>query len=236
MGYIDEDKTMLNISDYNLVRVWFKIGHNTNKPSWKKPTKKCITWISRDEDRLNLCANSFRDKIGKKHSFRKCMSKLKTSIDATMKRRKMINLGGKGKLKLISAEWVDKELIDNIKLRSKLSREWRLARKRKEPVEVLRQYQRRYLEQKSVTALMTGDKKSAWESRKINETWKDSKKFWKMIKELLGKDKEFEEETYVYSLEGEKQEIMTCENTFAQKWTDNIYQKLKKQISPSGMV
>ena len=94
------------------------------------------------------------------------MSKLKTSIDATMKRRKMIKLGGKGKLKLISAEWVDKELIDNIKLRSKLSREWRLARKRKEPVEVLKQYERRYLHQKSITALMTGDKKSTWESRK----------------------------------------------------------------------
>merc|ERR1711874_627606 len=163
---IDEDKTMLNISDHNLVRVWFKIGPNNNKPSWKKPTKKYITWISRDEDRLNLCANSFREKIGKKHSFRKCMSKLKTSIDETMKRKKMIKLGGKGKLKLISAEWVDKELIDNIKLRSKLSREWRLARKREEPVEIPRQYKNRYLEQKSVTALMTGDKKSAWESRK----------------------------------------------------------------------
>merc|ERR1711874_764271 len=171
-----------------------------------------------------------------KNSFKKCMSKLKNSIDATMKRRKMIKLGGKSKVKLVSAEWVDKELIDNVKLRSKLSRDWRLARKRKEPDEILRQYKNRYLEQKSVTALMTGDKKSAWESRKINETWKDSKKFWKMIKELLGKNKEFEEETYVYSEEGKKQEIMTCENTFAQKWTDNIYQKLKKQISPSGMV
>merc|ERR1711913_256740 len=162
--YIGEDKTMLNISDHNLVRVWFKISNNNSKPSWKKPTKKCITWISRDEDRLNLCANSFREKIGKKHSFRKCMSKFKTSIDETMKRRKMIKLGGKGKLRLISAAWVDKELIDNIKLRSKLNREWRMARKRKEPDEVLKQYERRYLNQKRLTALMTGDKKSAWES------------------------------------------------------------------------
>merc|ERR1711874_457615 len=120
---IDEDKTMLDISDHNLVRVWFKIGPNYNKPSWKKPTKKCITWISRDEGRLNLCASSFRKKIGKKHSFKKFMSKLKTSIDETMKRRKIVKLGGKGKLKLISAPWVDKELIDNIKLRSKLNRE-----------------------------------------------------------------------------------------------------------------
>merc|ERR1711874_544455 len=142
--------------------------------------------------------------------------------------KKRIKLGGKKKVKLLVAEWVDNELIENIKLRSKLSREWRHARKRKEPEEILRQYERRYLKQKSITALMTGDKKSAWQNRKINETWKDSKKLWKMIKELLGKNREIEDETYVYNEEGDKQEIMTCENTFAQKWTDNIYQKLKK--------
>merc|ERR1711874_576700 len=82
--------------------------------------------------------------------------------------------------------------------------------------------------QKRITALMGGDKKSNWESRKINETWKDSKKFWVMIKELLGKKREVEEEAYVYSEEGEKQEIMTCEESFTQKWTNHIYQKLKK--------
>ena len=185
--HIDEEKTMLNISDHNLVRVWFKIGNDNNRSDWKKKTKKNITWISRDEDRLILCASSFKSKIGKKISFKKCMNKLKTSVDSTMKRRKMIRLGGKRKMKLLAAEWVDKELIENIKLRSKLSREWRYARKRKEPDEILKQYERRYLHQKSITALMTGDKKSAWESRKIDETWKDSKKFWKMIKELLGK-------------------------------------------------
>merc|ERR1711874_269169 len=106
-------------------------------------------------DRLELCASSFKKKIGKKHSFKKCMSKLKTSIDETMKRRKIVKLGGKGKLKLISAPWVDKELINNIKLRSKLNKEWRMARKRKEPDEVLKKYERRYLDQKRLTALMT---------------------------------------------------------------------------------
>merc|ERR1711874_216512 len=90
--------------------------------------------------------------------------------------------------------------------------------------------------QKRITALMTGDKKSNWESRKINETWKDSKKFWVMIKELLGKNKEVEEEAYVYSEEGVKQEIMTCEESFTQKWTTHIYQKLKKADLTSGMV
>merc|ERR1711874_421178 len=110
----------------------------------------------------------------------------------------------------------------------KLSREWRHARKRNEPAEILKHGENRYLHQKKYHCNYDRRQKSAWESRKIDETWKDSKKFWKMIKELLGKSKEVEEETYVYDDEGEKQEIMTCEESFAQKWTANIYQKLKK--------
>merc|ERR1711913_135339 len=65
-------------------------------------------------------------------------------------------------------------------------------------------------------------------SKKIDETWKDSKKFWVMIKELLGKNKELTDEAFVYTEQGEKQEIMTCEDHFTQKWTENVYQKLKK--------
>merc|ERR1711874_612189 len=107
------------------------------------------------------------------------------------------------------------------------NKEWRMARKRGEPERILKICKERYLKQKRIAALMTGDKKSNWESRKINETWKDSKKFWIMIKELLGKNKEVEEEAYVYS-EGVKQEIMTCEESFTQKWTTHIYQTLKK--------
>merc|ERR1711874_780413 len=225
--YINEDRHMLNISDHNLVRTWFRIGPEYNNPRWKKATKKCITWINRDEDRLVKCAETFKKKIGKKHSFRKCMNKLKTSIDENLKRRKIVKLGGKGKIKLISAPWVDNELIENIKLRTKLNKEWRMARKRGEPERILKIFKEMYLKQKRITALMTGDKKSNWESRKINETWKDSKKFWVMIRELLGKKREVEEEAYVYS-EGEKKEIMTCEESFTQKWTTHIYQTLKK--------
>ena len=116
-----------------------------------------------------------------------------------MKRKKRIKLGSKNKVKLLAAEWVDSELIENIKMRSKLSREWRHARKRKEPIIIIEQYKRRYLHQQRITSIMTGDKKSAWESKKIAETWKDSKKFWKMIKELLGKNKELEEEVFIYT-------------------------------------
>ena len=42
----------------------------------------------------------------------------------------------KGKTTLLAAEWVDQELIENIKIRSKLSREWRKARRKKEPEEI----------------------------------------------------------------------------------------------------
>ena len=52
---------------------------------------------------------------------------------------------------------------------------------------------------------MSGDKKSQWESEKITETWKDGKEFWKMIKELLGKNKELVEEAYVYTDDGLKE-------------------------------
>ena len=100
------------------------------------------------------------------------------------------------------------ELIDNINLRSKLSRKWRLARKRKEPEEILKVYKEEYEKQQKKTSIMSCKKKGEWEIRKIEETWKDGKKFWSMIKELLGKNKEKEEEAYVFTEEGVKKEIM----------------------------
>ena len=77
----------MNISDHNLVRVWFQIGNNNNFRTYfkKKPVKEII-WISREQDRLNLCAESFKAKIGKKISFKKCMKKLKVSTESTMKK------------------------------------------------------------------------------------------------------------------------------------------------------
>merc|ERR1712082_260416 len=46
--HINEDKTLLNISDHWLVRAWLKIGPNTNI-NWKKPKVKTITWIKKGE-------------------------------------------------------------------------------------------------------------------------------------------------------------------------------------------
>ena len=46
-----------------------------------------------------------------------------------------------------------------------------------------------------------------------------------MIRELLGKNKEEEEETFVYNEEGERKEIMEIPEKFVGSWVRNIYQK-----------
>merc|ERR1711874_573944 len=74
---IDEEKAMLNISDHNLVRVWFQIGNDNLKTSWGKKPPKEFTRIGRDEDRLIQCAASFRSKIGKKTLYVNACRRLK---------------------------------------------------------------------------------------------------------------------------------------------------------------
>ena len=145
------------------------------------------------------------------------MGKIKTAVEYAMRKKKKIRQGNKKKITLTSAPWVDETLIANINLRSRLSREWRYARKRGDKVEDIEKHKQEYLNQKKITAIMTSNKKSEWEGRKIEETWKDSKAFWKMIKELLGKKKENTEEAYIYSENGEKREIGTCKEEFIDK-------------------
>ena len=84
---------------------------------------------------------------------------------------------------------------------------------------------------------MAAEKKSNWEKKKVEEIWNDGKKFWTMIKELIGKDREREEETYVYDDAGTRIEIMSMQEDFIISWRENIYQKAKKKklISPFGM-
>ena len=75
---------------------------------------------------------------------------------------------------------------------------------------------------------MSGKKKGEWEIRKIEETWKDGKKFWTMIKELLGKNKEKDEETFVYTTEGDKKEILEISREYIDGWKQAVYQKNRK--------
>ena len=129
-------------------------------------------------------------------------------MELTMRRRKRIKIGKKGKETILAAKWVDQELIENINLRSSYNRQWRYARKRNAPEAEIKICEKRYREQQKKTAIMTELKKSTWEEKKIEETWKDGKKFWEMIRELVGKNRRKEEETYVYTEEGGKREIM----------------------------
>ena len=75
---------------------------------------------------------------------------------------------------------------------------------------------------------MSGDKKSTWEQKKIEDTKNNGKKFWTMIKELLGKNKEIVDEAYVYTDEGQKIEIMDFEEEYSEEWRKSIYQKYEK--------
>ena len=67
----------------------------------------------------------FKPKIGKNTSFKKFMEKMKSTLNITLKKKKRLKLGRRGKNIMLAAEWVDQELIDNIKTRSRLSRDWR---------------------------------------------------------------------------------------------------------------
>ena len=80
--------------------------------------------------------------IGKKVSFNDFMRKIKISQERKLKKRKRIKIGKKGDTRIAAAEWVDEELKENIKKRGKLSRRWRIARKRGEPQEMLGKYEK----------------------------------------------------------------------------------------------
>ena len=115
--------------------------------------------------------------LGNKTGFHHTMEKIKMAQDKTLKKKKRIRVGKRGEEKIQAAEWVDEELRDNIKKRSKFSRRWRLARKRKEPEEDIKRFEREYKEQKIITAIMTGQKKGNWELYKIQEAKTNGKKF-----------------------------------------------------------
>ena len=160
---------------------------------------------------------------------------MRLTVNLTLKKRKKIKLDRKGRKTIRAAEWVDQELIDNIRLRNRINKKWRFARKNKLLKEVQGEYKKKNEIQKKITSVMAGEKKSNWERKKIEETWKDGKMFWGMIRELLGMKKEEEDEAYVQADEGERKEVMEIPEKFIGSWLINIYQKSVSQTSPSGM-
>ena len=154
--WIDEEKTMLDISDHNLVRVWFKVGNDNYRGKKRRPLKRA-TWISRNPINILRCVGNFKASIGRRHGFKECMGKLKTSVSQTMKRTKLQRPGRKWQT-IKAAPWVDKELRDNVDLRSKYSREWRYARKEGEQGKI-EMCKEKYFKQKEITGIMVGNKK-----------------------------------------------------------------------------
>ena len=222
---VDEDKTMLDISDHNLVRIWFRMGNNNYRGGKKKPRER-ITWISRHPTNIAKCVQNVKARIGRRHGFKHCMEKITTAVKQTMKRTKLKRPGRKWQT-IRAAPWVDKELIENVSLRSKFSREWRYARKEGNQ-EKIEKCEEKYKTQKAVTHIITGNKKSEWEGMKIKEMEKNPAALWKDINLLLGKEKQDKEEAFIYEKEEEKQEIMECKTDFMEKWNKSVYQRLAK--------
>merc|ERR1711874_76622 len=143
MGYIDEEKTQLNISDHCLVRAWFKVGTNNERTNWKKAKTKEIKWIGKDEKSLKKFEEAFILLIGKSTTFKGCMGKIKTTLNSTMRKKKRIKVGGRGKKTILAVEWVDAELISNIKFRTSYSKQWKQVRNNNESEEVIEDCKKR---------------------------------------------------------------------------------------------
>ena len=67
----------------------------------------------------------------------------------------------------MAAEWVDQELIDNIKLRNRLSKNWRFARKNDLAKEVQEESKRKYEHQKKTDSNYGWRKKRAIGKKKL---------------------------------------------------------------------
>ena len=94
--HIDEEKVLLDISDHNLVRAWFKISP-VHRIKNKKEIYKNLSWIKKDEESYEKFKEDFKEKIGKKCNFNKYMNKLKTTLKAVLLKRKRIKVEKKGK-------------------------------------------------------------------------------------------------------------------------------------------
>ena len=75
---------------------------------------------------------------------------------------------------------------------------------------------------------MSGNQKGEWEKKKIIETKKDGKKFWTMIKELFGKNKDRDEEAYIYTEEGIKKNINGISDEYLKVCKKEMYQNTER--------
>ena len=86
---------------------------------------------------------------------------MKYTLNYTMRKKKKIKTGKRGKNLVLAAVWVDEELRKNIKLRSYYSREWNKAKKNKNLPDIIEEYKKKYHKQKKITTIMSSNKKKS---------------------------------------------------------------------------
>jgi len=74
-----------------------KVGTNNERTNCKKAKTKEINWIGKDEKSLKKFEDAFIPLIGKSTTFKGCIGKIKTTLNLTMRKKKRIKVGGKGK-------------------------------------------------------------------------------------------------------------------------------------------
>ena len=74
------------------------------------------------------------------------MNKLNRTLRIELLKKKRLKVGKKGKKIILAAKWVDNELIENLKIRSRLNREWRKAKKDNLHIEIQEECRRKYLQ------------------------------------------------------------------------------------------
>ena len=76
------------------------------------------------------------------------MGKLNKTLKSTLLKKKRIRADKKGKKIILAAKWVDREFIDNLKIRSRLNRNWRHAKKNNLHADIQKECREKYLHQK----------------------------------------------------------------------------------------
>ena len=121
--------------------------------------------MKKDENSLLKCRDNLRNQIGKSSNFNLFLRKLKTSVNHHLRKRKRIKIGKRGNKVIRAAEWVDLEIIESIRLRMRLNKVWRFARRNQTP-QIQEKCKLEYERQKKITATLIKRKKSQWEREK----------------------------------------------------------------------
>ena len=77
-----------------------------------------------------------------------------------LRKRKRIRIGKRGNKIIRAAEWVDLEIIENIRLRMRLNKLWRFARKN-QTLQIQETCKKEYERQKKITAALINKKKES---------------------------------------------------------------------------